>query len=230
MARPFVVINVAASLDGKIDTIERRGAPISSERDRDRVDQLRAASDAVMVGSRTLHDEDPRLTVRSSTLQADRVARGEPANPAKVAVATRLGLKPDARFLSAGPARIILFTARTAVDAALGHGLLTAQGVEIYPTDGPQVDLATVMAKLVELGIRRVLVEGGGSLNFELLRLGLVDEVQLYLAPTIFGGATAPTLADGAGLLRADAVALERVQVEPWQDGGLVLRYKVKPR
>jgi 2,5-diamino-6-(ribosylamino)-4(3H)-pyrimidinone 5'-phosphate reductase len=86
------------------------------------------------------------------------------------------------------------------------------------------------MAKLVELGIRRVLVEGGGSLNFELLRLGLVDEVQLYLAPTIFGGATAPTLADGAGLLRADAVALERVQVEPWQDGGLVLRYKVKPR
>ena len=59
MQRPHVHINVAATADGKIDTFERRGAAISSPRDRDRVDGLRADSDAVMVGSRTLHDEDP---------------------------------------------------------------------------------------------------------------------------------------------------------------------------
>ena len=81
--RPYLLINVAATLDGKIDTVERRGAAISSERDRHRVDLLRASVDAVMVGGRTLLDEDPRLLVRSADLRADRLARGLPENPAK---------------------------------------------------------------------------------------------------------------------------------------------------
>jgi 5-amino-6-(5-phosphoribosylamino)uracil reductase len=80
--RPYVLINVAASLDGKIDTFERPGAAISSDRDRERVDLLRASVDAIMVGGRTLRDEDPRLLVRSVALRADRVARGLPENPA----------------------------------------------------------------------------------------------------------------------------------------------------
>src|SRR5205814_7190325 len=106
MARPYVFINVAASVDGKIDTVERRGASISSEADRERVDRLRASVDAVMVGGRTLHEEDPRLTVKSGPLRATRVAHGRPENPAKVGVTTRGGLRPDCRFLTAGPARV----------------------------------------------------------------------------------------------------------------------------
>ena len=70
--RPYVLINIAATADGKIDTVERRGAAISSEQDRARVDALRASVDAVMVGGRTLHDEDPRLTVKSAELRAER--------------------------------------------------------------------------------------------------------------------------------------------------------------
>src|SRR6266702_6241696 len=99
MSRPYVLINVAATADGKIDTRERRGAAISSERDRERVDALRASVDAVMVGGRTLHDEDPRLTVRAAALRAQRLARGDPENPAKVGIASRPSLRPDARFL-----------------------------------------------------------------------------------------------------------------------------------
>src|SRR5437763_15069519 len=90
MSRPYVVINVAASLDGKIDTVERRGAAISSERNRPRFDALRASVDAVMVGGRTLVDEAPRLTVKSAALRAERRARGVPDNPAKVAWASVL--------------------------------------------------------------------------------------------------------------------------------------------
>ena len=63
MGRPYVLINVAATVDGKIDTLERRGAAISSDADRQRVDALRASVDAVMVGGRTLLDEDPRLKI-----------------------------------------------------------------------------------------------------------------------------------------------------------------------
>lgn len=223
MPRPYVLINVAATADGKIDTFERRGAAISSQDDRARVDELRASVDAVMVGGRTLLQEDPRLVVRSAELRAARLARGEPENPAKVGVVSGLDLEPSSRFLSVGPARIVLFTT-----SWLDAGWLRDLGVEVYAHGGSRVDLRCCLAKLAELGIRRLLVEGGGTLNFELLRLGLVDEVQLYLAPLIFGGACAPTLADSAGLSREQAIELERVCVDPRPDGGVVLRYMVK--
>src|SRR6266852_3022458 len=110
VARPYVIVNVAASVDGKIDTFQRRGAAISSERDRARVDALRASVDAVMVGGHTVVDEDPRLTVKSAELRAERLARGLPGNPAKVAVASSLELlKPNARFVTDGPSRVIVF-------------------------------------------------------------------------------------------------------------------------
>lgn len=219
--RPYVIINVAASADGKIDTRDRRGAAISSERDRARVDQLRASVDGVMVGSRTLHDEDPRLTVKSASLRAERQARGLPENPAKVAVTTHLDLAPECRFLSSGPARVILFVPR---GVARGESLRA----EIYEMGDDRVDLVSAMAELGRLGLQRVLVEGGGTLNFELLRLGLVDELQVFLAPMIFGGATSPTLADGGGLTRDQAVTLASPSVEVWHDGGVLLRYMVE--
>ncbi len=225
--RPYVVINVAASVDGKIDTRDRRGAPISGEQDRERVDALRASVDAVMVGSHTLHDEDPRLTVKSEALRAERVARGEPENPAKVAVASHLRLAPDCRFLTSGPARVILFVPRGLADAPL-----TARGVvgdvQVLHVGEWRVDLGAAMSTLAELGMRRVLVEGGGTLNFELLRLGLVDELQVYVAPLVFGGANAPTLADGEGLSRDLAIGLAKPSVDAWQDGGVLLRYMVE--
>ena len=121
MDRPFVHINVAATADGKIDTFERHGAAISSARDKERVDQLRAEADAVMVGGRTLHDEDPKLTVKSESLRAERLARGLSANPAKVGVSSRLHLKPDSNFLNAGAARIFLFTTSQTDKVAIKH-------------------------------------------------------------------------------------------------------------
>ena len=210
MNRPYGLINVAMTADGKLDTVERRGAAISSPRDKARVDGLRADADAVMVGGHTLAGEDPRLTVKSADLRAARVARGVSENPAKVAVASQPALRPDSRFLTAGPARRILFTTSQAAPAQVA--LLREQGVEVYVLGATQVDLPAALRTLYDLGIRRLLVEGGGTLNFELLRLRLVDELQIYVAPLIFGGATAPTLAAGAGLARAAAIHLQHVQ------------------
>jgi 2,5-diamino-6-(ribosylamino)-4(3H)-pyrimidinone 5'-phosphate reductase len=223
MSRPYVLINVAATVDGKIDTRERRGAAISSEADRERVDRLRASVDGVMVGGHTLHDEDPRLTVRSDTLRAERLARGESEQPARIGVASRLALRPDARFLNGPPARIILFVPDGCASSAPPH-----DGVELYETGHGRVDLVEALRTLARIGLRRVMVEGGSTLNFELLRHGLVDEVQLYLAPLLFGGASAPTLADGDGLSRAQAIQLASPRVEPLADGGVLLRYMVR--
>jgi 2,5-diamino-6-(ribosylamino)-4(3H)-pyrimidinone 5'-phosphate reductase len=103
------------------------------------------------------------------------------------------------------------------------------QRVEIFAVGESRVDLCAAMTTLHQMGIRRLLVEGGGTLNFELLRLGLVDEVHVYIAPMIFGGNSAPTLADGSGLPREAAVTLVRTEVDVDDDGGVVLRYKVNP-
>ena len=223
--RPFVLINVAATVDGKLDTAERRGAPISSERDKARVDRLRAEADAVMVGGHTVLGDDPRLTVKSATLRAERIARGLSEHPVKVAVVTRPDIRRDSRFLTSGPARIILFTTSQASAAQLA--LLDGLGVETHVLGASAVDLPAALATLQALGVNRLLVEGGATLNFELLRLRLVDELHLYVAPLIFGGASAPTLAAGDGLPRDRAIQLRRLDTEAWDDGGLLVRYAV---
>ena len=226
MNRPFVHLNVAATADGKIDTFERRGAAISSSRDKERVDKLRADSDAVMIGGRTLHGEDPKLTIKSEALRAERQALGLPSNPAKVGVASRLDLKPDSNFLTAGPARIMLFTTSQTMESQLAA--VRAAGAEVYVLGEDKVDLAMMMHILKQNGINRLMVEGGATLNFELLNLGLVDELTIYVAPLIFGGESAPTLAASFGLVRSAAIPLKLIRSEQWEDGGVLLHYQVK--
>jgi 2,5-diamino-6-(ribosylamino)-4(3H)-pyrimidinone 5'-phosphate reductase len=226
MNRPFVFINVAMTADGKIDTFERKGAAISSQRDKERVDQLRAESDAIMVGGKTLLDEDPKLTVKSEVLRAERVARGLLPNPIKVGVVTNADINPHSKFLYEGNAKVVIFTTHQTSKDKLDF--LHAQGADVYADHQDKVDLKNALATLKELGINRLMVEGGATLNFELLRLGLVDEITAYMAPMIFGGASAPTMAAGSGLERSAALPLKLVHVESWDDGGVLLKYRLE--
>jgi 2,5-diamino-6-(ribosylamino)-4(3H)-pyrimidinone 5'-phosphate reductase len=100
--------------------------------------------------------------------------------------------------------------------------------VEVFVHDGERVDLSEMMHTLHTMGIKRLMVEGGATLNFELIKLGLVDEVSTFVAPMIFGGDNAPTMAAGSGLERSEAVQLKLVHVENWDDGGVLLHYKVE--
>jgi len=226
MNRPFVFINVAMTADGKIDTVHRKGATISSQQDKDRVDKLRAEADAVMVGGRTLLDEDPKLTVKSNLLRAERVARGHTPNPIKVGVVSEVKLETHSKFLHEGDARVVIFTTQRTSKEKLAS--LRSQNVEVFVHEGERVDLDKMMQALHTLGIKRLMVEGGATLNFELIRLGLVDEVSAYVAPMIFGGENAPTLAAGVGLEGSEAVPLKLVHMENWSDGGVLLHYKVE--
>ncbi len=223
MDRPFVFINVAMTADGKIDTFQRTGASISSKRDKERVDRLRAGADAVMVGGKTLLDENPKLTVKSEALRADRVRNGLTPNPIKVGIVSNAAFKPESEFLSAGPANIVIFTTRRTSKQHVS--LLKSLGVNVYQDDSDRVNLPKALATLKQMGVERLMVEGGATLNFELLRLRLVDEVTAYVAPMIFGGATAPTMAAGPGLERSEAVPMKLVEAEAWDDGGVLLRY-----
>ena len=90
-----------------------------------------------------------------------------------------------------------------------------------------QVDLPEMLRSLRAHGVSRLLVEGGSTLNAALLKQRLVDEVTIYVAPLMFGGASAPTLAGGAGLQRDEAIRLEELDVEQLEDGGVVIHYRV---
>ena len=230
MNRPYTFINVAMTADGKIDTFERKGSAVSSARDKARVDELRAAVDGILVGGRTLMDESPKLTVKSEALREGRVQRGLAPNPIKVGVATVADIPLESDFINAGPARVVIFTtSRTSISQLKA---LRANGVEVFTHDArhnnePRVNLTLMMQTLKKIGVDHLMVEGGGTMNFELMRLGLVDELMLHVAPMIFGGANAPTLADGLGLARSDAIALKLINIETHEDGGILLHYKL---
>jgi 2,5-diamino-6-(ribosylamino)-4(3H)-pyrimidinone 5'-phosphate reductase len=225
MNRPYTFINVAMTADGKIDTFERKGSAISSKRDKERVDELRAAADGILVGGKTLLEEQPKLTVKSEALREDRIQRGLSPNPIKVGVATVADIPLESDFIKAGNARVVIFT--TSQTSISQIEILRAHGVEVFVHDAPRVDLAKMMLTLKKIGVDHLMVEGGGTMNFELMRLGLVDELLVYVAPMIFGGANAPTLADGLGLTRSNAIELKLQNVEPHEDGGILLRYKL---
>ena len=127
--RPHILVNTAMTLDGKLDAVTHRGAAISSPEDKQRVNRLRAAVDAVMVGGKTLLAEDRRLTDRSQTLRQKRVRAGRPENPLKVGVVSCIkagDLPVDSRFLSTGGGEVLLFTT-TRSDPAMVQRLLFAQ-------------------------------------------------------------------------------------------------------
>jgi len=227
--RPYVVVNVAMSADGKIDTAARKGVVISSPTDKARVDRLRAEMDAVLVGGRTLNQEDPKLTVKSIQLRAERKAHKREENPVKVGVVSVADLKLTGDFMTAGPARRWLYTTRRTPARRIRR--LEQAGAQVRVAGEKVVDLRQVMRSLQKQGIRRVMVEGGGTLIAECFRLGFVDEVYIYLAARIFGGATAPTLADGPGFPydRAPHLKLESATPLDGQGGVLLLYFIHKP-
>lgn len=223
--RPYVIINAAMSADGKIDTFERQGAAISSEKDKRRVLELRAEVDAVMVGGNTLSKESPKLTVKLPELEKLRIANKLPPNPTKIGICTKADLNPAGDFITAGPARKIIFTTTQASPQQIN--VLQELGVEVYQLGEKRVNLEKSLETLTTLGIRTVMVEGGGTLIAEFIRLGLADELRVYIAPKIFGGAAAPTLVDGDGWPQSAAKTLNLVNVRLLDEsGGILIHYK----
>ncbi|MEY9937064.1 dihydrofolate reductase family protein [Streptacidiphilus sp. MAP5-3] len=188
--RPHVLVSAAMSVDGHIDDTSPERLLLSSPEDFDRVDELRAAGDAILVGAGTLRADDPRLEVRSAERRGARQGRGLPEHPLKVALVGHGGLDPELRLWQSGGDKLVL-----APDAA-APALRTQLGAraEVLGT-GPELDPARVLDALAERGVRRLMVEGGGAIQSLFLTAGLVDEIQLAVAPFFVGDAEAPRFA-----------------------------------
>jgi 2,5-diamino-6-(ribosylamino)-4(3H)-pyrimidinone 5'-phosphate reductase len=215
LKRPMVIINSAISADGKISSFERRQVRISGKSDLERVDALRAESDAVMVGVGTVLADDPGLRVKSERLRKVRADRGKPENPLRV-VADSLARTPlNAQVLGEG--------CIVAVSAAAPQERLKklARRCEIIQCGDNKVDLREMLSILYERGVERLMVEGGGTLNWSMVQEGLVDEIYTYTGALIIGGKDAPTLVDGIGYA-SDFPRLKLISLEKLDDGALL--------
>lgn len=223
MKKPFIFINSAMSLDGKLSTFERKQVKISNKEDFERVDRLRASADAVMVGSNTVAIDDPKLTVKSEELRKERMAKGLPENPAKVMVGSIKRIRLDGDFLSYGNSEKIIFTTEKEEKEKIAA---LKKKARVYVMGKEKTNIYEMVDILAGLGMKRIMVEGGGTLNYEMLEAGLVDEIYVAIGPKIFGGKDAPTLADGAGLPYEKAVVLAPIGFATLGDV-IVLKYKV---
>jgi len=213
-----VVVNAAMSADGKLSSRERTQIEISGPDDFDRVDQLRAESDAVMVGVGTVLADDPSLTVDDPERRTAREERGEPANPARVVADSRIRTPPDATVLD-DAARTYLLVSGVAPTDFIEQ--MEEAGATVIATGEDRVDLVTALGKLEGEGVDQLMVEGGGELIFSLIAAGFVDEVSVFVGPKLIGGRDAPTLADGDGFTE-DFPALTLDAVERLDDGVLL--------
>lgn len=186
--RPYVLLSCATSLDGYLDDASGQRLLLSNEADLDRVDEVRAGCDAILVGAGTVRRDDPRLLVRSPRRRAARLARGLPASPTRVTVTGCGDLDPTARFFTAGDADRIVYCATPALEKT-GERLA---GRATVVDAGDPVEPARALADLAARGVDRLMVEGGASVLGQFLAAGLADELHLVVAPFFVGDRRAP--------------------------------------
>ncbi|WP_431279232.1 RibD family protein [Leifsonia poae] len=186
--RPYVTLSCAISLDGYLDTALPPKLALSNAADFDRVDEVRARNDAILVGARTVRRDNPRLLVRSADRQGERAAAGLERSPWKVTVTATGDLDPDAAFFTDGDAAKLVYCPRSAgrrIRERLGD---SATVVEL----GEDVTMTDLLADLADRGTKRLMVEGGGITLTQFLAENLVDELHLAVAPIFVGDQRAP--------------------------------------
>ena len=224
MDRPFVYLNMATTVDGKITSATREYPRLTTRYDRDTMDRLRAESDAILVGARSIRADNPFLHIRSEEMRVHRRSLGKPDSLLRIVVTASLDLDLESRFFddTFGTDRII-----ATVEEAPRERLARLESkAEIWQIGRARVDLRVLLERLKQRGVERLLAEGGGELNWALLEHDLVDELYVTVAPTLLGGRDAPTLLEGTGLAMADQRRLRLLDLHREGDE-LYLRYAI---
>ena len=222
--RSHVIVNMAVSVDGRINSRTRERFPLGSEHDRRLMDVLRERADAVIIGAGTVrHDGHPML-LRYPDLVARRKKRGASPHPVNVVLSGDLDL-PVRPFFVGDATRRIVFTTRRASAARMRKFERVAE-VVILP--GKEPSPRRVVEALRERGLKRLILEGGGEVHFAFAKAGLVDEWYITVTPRLIGGRTAPSFLDGEGFLRSNHIELKLASLRKVGDE-LFLRYRRRP-
>jgi len=206
--RPFVIVNCAMTPDGKIAGRSRRQVRISSQEDLERVQALRASSDAILVGVGTILADDPHLTVKGA---------GSGKTPRRVVLDSK-GRTPESARVLDGRAPTLIVTAEECSK--------TWKRAEAFRCGSGRVDLHILLTELHRRGVRSLLVEGGGEVIWSFFSGGFVDRYCVFVGNMIIGGRTSPTPVDGEGFPDDETVPLELVGVTRF-GSGVLLSYEV---
>jgi len=191
-ATPFVAVTFAMTVDGKVTTKNRGTVDFTSREDKLYLMRQRALGDAVLVGHTTLERDNVRLGIPHPNLRAQRLARGQPAYPIRVVVSNKGRINPSLNIFQTDFAPILIFST-TRMPRRIREQL--RKRAILYLTESPQIDLRRMLRQLrTQYGVKYVACEGGPALFRSLLELGLVDQLNLTIAPFLFGGRKAPTL------------------------------------
>jgi 2,5-diamino-6-(ribosylamino)-4(3H)-pyrimidinone 5'-phosphate reductase len=196
--KPYVILNSAMTLDGKMAT-KSGSSEISGKEDLIRVHELRREVDAIMVGINTVLTDDPKLTVHKIPANMD-------DNPLRVVVDSKGRTPLSSRILNSEASTLV------AVSELAGSEQINElkRKAEVLVCGRNIVDLQTLMQYLASKGVKKLMLEGGSTLNYSMLIGGLVSEIRVCIAPMIAGGRNAKTLADGDGVdFMKDAVKLK---------------------
>ena len=188
-SRPYVLLSCATSADGYLDDASPRRLILSGPADLDRVDEVRAGCDAVLVGAQTVRKDNPRLLIRDPRRRARRAARGRPEHPARVTLTATGDLDPQARFFAPGALRLVY-----CATPAIGRARERLGDSAVLIDAGDPLSLDLVLIDLAERGVLRVLVEGGARVLGEFLARDLADELNLAVAPFFVAEPAAPRL------------------------------------
>ncbi len=223
--RPLVILNAAMTVDGRITT-KGNDTNLSNEEDWQRVHVLRNEVDAIMVGRNTVIKDDPKLTVKAHLLPPETPIR----HPTRVIITSSLDIPLTAKVFCHKIDEVPTIVATTSQASDDVIKILSTKGIEVLicETRDKKVNLPQLMRLLWEKGIKSVLLEGGGHLNWHMLKEGLIDEIIVQIASKISGGGTgAISLFQGEGFETLDeSPQLKLIEVKKIGEN-VLLHYKV---
>ncbi|WP_461463307.1 2,5-diamino-6-(ribosylamino)-4(3H)-pyrimidinone 5'-phosphate reductase [Methanobrevibacter sp.] len=214
--KPYVILNAAMTLDGKIAT-KTGSSKISGKKDMIRVHKLRKDMDGIMVGIGTVLADDPKLTVSKIDASLE-------DNPIRIVVDSQGRTPINSRVLNEMAPTIIAVSSKYSNTQEIKE---LSKKADIFVSGSEYVDLSKLLDYLYSQGIKTLMLEGGSTLNFSMIREGLIDEIRICIGPMIVGGKYAKTLFDGEGFdYMEDSVKLNLTNINQL-DQDLILTYKV---
>ena len=218
MNRPYIIIVSEVTIDGKLTL--KRGASskeimqFMDEEATKYLHQIRAKVDGIMVGAETIRTDNPFLTVRYA----------EGKNPTRIVPTSQANIPLDANILQKHAPTIIVTTENAPEDKVKS----LEEKVEVIKCGENQVDLIKMMDVLYNKGIKTLMVEGGSTLNWNLIKLGLVDEIRLIHMPFIIGGEDTPTFVDGEGFKSLDEIVKAKLRAHFLRGSHLITEWEIK--
>lgn len=219
LKKPYVIMKMAMTLDGKIATVSGDAKWISGESSRKYVHIIRERVAAIMVGVNTIINDDPLLTARTES--------GKEKKLVKIIIDGKGKISPDCKVIRTASSECVILATTSAIRQPK-EDLLLEKGVQILKLDGQDghVDLNMLMDHLYQREIDSILLEGGGQLNAVALKLRLVDKVMTFIAPKIIGGKDAKTPVEGEGIpWMKEAIELRHISIQRFDDDTLIEGY-----